>query len=108
MNLLQNRNRHTDLENKLGYQRGKGQGRGILGVWDQQIKTTVSKIDTQQGPTIAKGTIFNILWRTRVEKHMAKTIDIQLNYFAVYQKLKQHRKSNILQLKKKEISFMKL
>ena len=33
---------------------------------------------------------------------MTKTIDIELNYLTVYQKLKQHCKSNILQFKKKK------
>ena len=33
------------------YQRGKVGGRDKLGVWDQQIHTTVYKIDNQQGPT---------------------------------------------------------
>ena len=43
--------------------KGKGGGgRMNLGVWDQQIQTTIYKIDKQQGPLgIAWGTIFNIL-----------------------------------------------
>ena len=51
MDYLQNR--LTDRENKFkGYQRGKGVGRDKLEVWDQQIQTTIHKIDRQQGSTI--------------------------------------------------------
>ena len=32
--------------------KGKNGGRGKLGVWDQQIQTTIYKIDKQQGPTV--------------------------------------------------------
>ena len=35
-----------------GYQRGKVVGREKLGVWDQQIQTTIYKTDKQQGPTV--------------------------------------------------------
>ena len=33
-NYLQNKNRHTNIGNKHGYQRGRGWGRDKLGVWD--------------------------------------------------------------------------
>ena len=39
-------------ETSYGYQRGKWVGKDKTGVWDQQIQTTVYKIDRQQGPTI--------------------------------------------------------
>ena len=51
-NLLQNRNRLTDLENELVVNGGRlGEG-DDQGVWDQQVHTSVFKIDNQQGPTV--------------------------------------------------------
>ena len=49
---LQNRNRLTELENKLMVTRGKVAERDKLGVWDWHIDTTITKIDNQQGPTV--------------------------------------------------------
>ena len=34
--------------------KGKGEKRNKLGVWNQQIQTTVYKIDKQQGPTVQR------------------------------------------------------
>ena len=34
-----------------GHERGNGVGRDKLGVWDQEIQTTMYKVDKQQGPT---------------------------------------------------------
>ena len=42
----------TVLENKHGYQTEKGLEKDKLGVWNQQIQTTVYKIDKQQSPTV--------------------------------------------------------
>ena len=44
---LQNRNRVTDVENKLMVTKGgkQGWGRDKLGDWDWQIHTTIYKID---------------------------------------------------------------
>ena len=36
-------------------------GRDKSGAWDEHTHTTVYKIDNQQGPTIAQGTLLNIL-----------------------------------------------
>ena len=47
---LQNRNRFTDLENKLMVTGGVGRDR--LGVWDWHVHTTIFKIDNPQGPTV--------------------------------------------------------
>ena len=50
---LQDRNRLTDIENKLMDTKGeRGRGRDKLGVWDEQIYTTIYKIDNQQRPNI--------------------------------------------------------
>ena len=48
-----NRNRRTDIENKLTVIKEKrGWGSDKLGVWNQEIHTTVYKIDKQCGPTV--------------------------------------------------------
>ena len=50
---LQNRNRHTDIENKFTVTKGKREvRRDKLGIWYQQIKATVDKIDKLQGFTV--------------------------------------------------------
>ena len=43
---------HRHRKQTYGYQKGKGVGRDKLGSWDQQIQTTICKIDKQQGPTV--------------------------------------------------------
>ena len=40
--------------------KGKGVGRDKLGIWYQQILTTVYKIDNQQGPTIQHRELYSI------------------------------------------------
>ena len=35
-------------------------GRDILGDWDQQIQTTIYKIDKQQGPTVQHRELYSI------------------------------------------------
>ena len=48
-----NRNRCTDIENKLTVIKEKrGWGSDKLGVWNQEIHTTVYKIGKQYGPTV--------------------------------------------------------
>lgn len=44
-----NRNRLTDLETKLGYERER---RDKLGAWDLHICITIYKVNNQQGPTV--------------------------------------------------------
>ena len=52
---------HRPRRQIYGYQRGKG-GRAKLGVWDEQIHTTVYKQTNNKDLLyIAQGTIFNIL-----------------------------------------------
>ena len=47
---MQNRNRLTDIENKLVVTKGEREGgRGKIGVWDKEIQITVYKIDKQKG-----------------------------------------------------------
>ena len=53
----------TDFRHRkqtYGYQRGKEVGRDKLGVWDQQIQTTVYKVDKQQGPTVQHRELYSI------------------------------------------------
>ena len=46
--LIQNRNRLTDIENKLWLSKEVGNGeQDRLGVWDQQIPTTIHKINNK-------------------------------------------------------------
>ena len=40
---------------------GEGWGRDNYGVWDGYVHTVIFKIDNQQGPTIAHGTLFNVI-----------------------------------------------
>ena len=61
MNLFpkQTQGQRTDLK----LLKGKGWGRGDnWGVWDEQVQTTVYKLDKQQGFTVShRGTVFSIL-----------------------------------------------
>ena len=43
---------HRKRRQTYGYQEERGLGRDKLGVWDQQIQTTIYKIEKQQGPTV--------------------------------------------------------
>ena len=61
---LRSRNRFTDVENRLVVAKGEVRcERDGLGGWDQQIQTTIWRMDKQHGPTVAQGTnnIVNIL-----------------------------------------------
>ena len=44
----------TDIKNKLWLPKEKAGGKGgdKLGVWDEQIHTTIYKTDNQQRPTV--------------------------------------------------------
>ena len=58
---MQNRNRLTDIENKLVVTKGEREGRrDKLGVWDKHIHTTTYKINNKD-LLYSTGTIFNIL-----------------------------------------------
>ena len=48
------------LRTHIGLQRGKGGGGDKLGVWDQQIHTTVYKIDKEQGPTVEHRQLYSV------------------------------------------------
>ena len=49
---MQNRNKLTDIEGKFMVTKGeRGERRDKLGVWDEQIQTTMYKIGKQQGIT---------------------------------------------------------
>ena len=49
---LQNRNRVTDVENKLMVSWGEKGRRDKLGGWDRHTHTTIYKMSNQQGPTV--------------------------------------------------------
>ena len=40
--------------------KGERGGRDKLGAWDQQIQTTIYKIDKQQGPTVQHKELYTI------------------------------------------------
>ena len=50
MNLFTKQKQTHRHRKTYGYQRGMGGDKS--GVWDQQIQTTIYKIDKQQGPTV--------------------------------------------------------
>ena len=51
----------TDIENKIMVTKGEmGWERDKLGVWYQQIKTTIYKIDRQYGPTVQHMELYSI------------------------------------------------
>ena len=59
---LQNRNRLTDIENKLMVTEVERGGRNKLEVWDYHIHTTIDiyKIDKQQGHTVQHWELYSI------------------------------------------------
>ena len=57
---LRNRNRLTDIENRLWLPRGRGWERDGLGVWDQQMQTIMYRMDKQQGPTVEHRELYSI------------------------------------------------
>ena len=49
------------MENKLLAIKGeRGWGMGKLGVWHQQIKTTIYKVDKQQSPTVQHRELYSV------------------------------------------------
>ena len=50
---------HRHRKQIYGYQRGKAGGDKV-GVWDQQIQTTIYKIDKQQGPTVQHRELYSV------------------------------------------------
>ena len=51
---------HRHRKQTYGYQGGKGVREDKLGVRDQQIQTTIFKIDKQQRPTIQHKELYSI------------------------------------------------
>ena len=51
---------HRHRKQTYGYQRGKVGERDKLEVWDQQIQTTIYKIDKQKGPTAQQRELYLI------------------------------------------------
>ena len=43
---------HRHREQICGYQGGRKSGREGFRVWDQQIQTSIHRMDRQQGPTV--------------------------------------------------------
>ena len=53
--------KHRHKKTNLWLPKGKGQGRDKLGVWNQQIHSTIYKKDKQQGPTYSTGNYIQYL-----------------------------------------------
>ena len=49
MNVTKQKQTYRYREQTSGYWWGEGRGRGKIGVWDQEIQTTMYKIKKQQG-----------------------------------------------------------
>ena len=50
---------HRHRKQTYDYRRGKGD-RDKLGVWDQQIQTTIYKIDKRQGPSVQHRELYSV------------------------------------------------
>ena len=61
MYIAKQKQTHRYRKQTSGYQRGR-RGKDKLGVWDQQIQTTMYKIDKQQGPTVQHRELYSISW----------------------------------------------
>ena len=89
-----NRNRLTDIENRIG-----------LGVWDKQTQTIICRMDKQQGPTVQHRELYSISYNTPQWKRLWKRryIYTYLNNFAIQQKLTTILQEN--KFKKKDVSW---
>ena len=77
MNLFtKQKQNHRLRKQTYGYQRGKLEGRGKLGVWDWHIYTAVFKIDNQQGCTVQHRELYSIFCNNLNGKRIWKSIDI--------------------------------
>ena len=56
--------------------KGESRGRDKLGGWDEQIHTTVYKIDKHQGPTVRHRELYSIFCNNLQWKRVGKRIDI--------------------------------
>ena len=82
-------------------------GRDKVGIWDWRMQATVYKIDNNKVLLYSTGNYIQYLVVNNNGKESEKNIDLNvysdtymyLNHFAVHQKLTQHSKSTILQLK---------
>ena len=80
-------------------------GRDKLGVWDQQIQTTINKINYKvllySTGNYIQYPVINRNGKEYENEYIYTYIYyIYMNHFAVHQKLAQHCKSTVLQLKK--------
>ena len=86
----------------------RGWGMDKTGVGGQQIQTAIYKIDRQQGPTIyiAQGAQYPIINLNGKEYEKSINIYVKLNHIAIYEKLIQHCKSTVFQLKRRVDSLV--
>ena len=65
MNLLtKQKQAHRLREGTYGYQGGRRGGRDSQGVWNGHAHSATFKMDKQHGPTIALGTLLNVMRQT--------------------------------------------
>ena len=60
MNLL--RNKLTDTEHRLVVTEGWGMGEGWTGTWDQQIQSTIDRMDQKQDPTVQHRELYSAFY----------------------------------------------
>ena len=60
MNLFTKQKQTHRFKKQYMVTKGESSGRDKLGVWDEQIHTTVYKIDEQQGPTVYHRELYSI------------------------------------------------
>ena len=105
---LWNKNRLTDMENRLVVAKGVWGGRGMN--WERGVSRCQLlhiKWINNRSYCRAQGTTFNILWQTIPEKYFSKNAYMcKMSYFVAQQKLT-HCKSTILQFKSLERNFKK-
>ena len=71
MNLFTKQN-HRCRKQTYGYQKGREGRRDKLGVWDQQMQTTIYKIDKQQGPNVQSKELYSISYSNYSGKESEK------------------------------------
>ena len=67
----------------MGTKGERSWGRDKLGVWDQQIQSTICKIDKKQGPSVQHREPYSILIN-HSGKEYEELYYIYMNHFAVY------------------------
>ena len=78
---------HRHREQTCGCQGKGGWRREGLGVWDQQMQSSIHRMDKQQGPTVQHRELYSHPVINHNGKEYEEYIYVLLNHFAVQQKL---------------------